>query len=101
MPVAPRTHRQRMRDDGLIAQVPDHRPSAARRGYNALWRKVRGRVLKSRPLCVVCGANGRTVPATEVHHIRALSDGGTNGAGNLQGLCKACHSRKTARRRRC
>ncbi|MBX3001917.1 MAG: HNH endonuclease [Caldilineaceae bacterium] len=36
-------------------------------------------------------------PATEVHHIIALRDGGRNEEGNLRSLCKTCHSKRTAR----
>ena len=53
---------------------------------------MRNRVLGANPLCAMC----RTAFATELDHIVALSNGGTNEEGNLQGLCAACHEIKTA-----
>ncbi|WP_366141808.1 HNH endonuclease signature motif containing protein, partial [Propionivibrio sp.] len=35
-------------------------------------------------------------PATDVDHIVPIRRGGTNKHENLQPLCHACHSRKTA-----
>lgn len=74
------------------------RGSAAARGYGANWRKTRARFLADNPLCAVCLLNGRTTAATEVDHI--IPHQGDqylfNDPGNLQALCKPCHSRKTA-----
>ena len=75
----------------------DTRPSAPRRGYGRLWRKIRMTVLRREPLCRRCAAEGRARPATEVDHVVPLARGGTHAAGNLQPLCKPCHSRKTKR----
>lgn len=47
------------------------------------------------PICVHCFATGIVEAATEVHHIRPLSKGGSNTSGNLQSLCKPCHSKET------
>lgn len=68
------------------------RGSAASRGYDATWRRLRLMVLRAEPLCRQCGA-----PATDVDHILPLARGGTNEAGNLRSLCAGCHSRKTNR----
>lgn len=54
-------------------------------------------VLAREPLCAECKQGGMVVAASEVDHIIPLADGGTNDPENLQALCKACHSRKTAR----
>jgi len=76
------------------------RGSAARRGYDARWRKVREMVLREQPLCAdpfgIHAARGEVVLATEVDHIVPLAQGGTNERSNLQPLCKSCHARKTA-----
>lgn len=67
------------------------RGTAAQRGYGAVWRRLRLMVLHEEPLCRMCSA-----PSQEVDHIQPLSRGGTNERENLQGLCRSCHSRKTA-----
>ena len=73
------------------------RGSAASRGYDRRWQRLRTMVLASSPLCVMCLAENRVTPATEVDHIRPLADGGDHSEDNLQPLCKSHHSRKTAR----
>lgn len=70
----------------------DNRPSAARRGYDATWRRIRSAFLKQNPNCMICGEK-----ATEVDHIVPLRNGGTNAWSNLRGMCKSCHSRHTAK----
>lgn len=70
----------------------DTRPSAARRGYDQKWRRIRAMFLKKHPSCVVCGA-----PATEVDHVLPLAEGGTNEWSNLRSMCKSHHSQHTAR----
>jgi len=72
----------------------DTRPSAARRGYDAEWSKVRLRYLRDHPFCEYqTRCDG--APATEVDHVTPLADGGTHHPDNLKAACKACHSRKT------
>ena len=74
------------------------RPSAARRGYDGNWRKLRSMYLRRHPLCAdPFGVHEGPVVATEVDHIQPLSRGGGHGWDNLQALCKSCHSKKTAR----
>ena len=76
------------------------RGTAAQRGYNARWRRLRRMVLARQPLCAdpfdLHREHGETVAATEVDHIVAKDRGGDDSMDNLQGLCKSCHSRKTA-----
>lgn len=73
------------------------RPSAARRGYDAAWRRIRLAHLKRHPLCADCERAGIAVPATDVDHILPLRRGGTHAPSNLQSLCHFHHSSKTAR----
>lgn len=76
----------------------DNRPTAAARGYDADWRRVRDNFLAEHPLCAVCLANGMTVAASDVDHVLAIRKGGERlNPANLQSLCAGCHSRKTAR----
>ena len=79
------------------AEQDSQRESAYRRGYGARWRKLRAQILMDEPLCRECRKAGRIVPATDVDHIVARADGGTDDRSNLQPLCHACHSRKTVR----
>lgn len=69
------------------AAFDDVRPSRQRRGYGAVWQRLRKMVLRRNPACE-CGQ-----PATEVDHL----DGDTSNtaAANLVARCKPCHSRKT------
>jgi len=73
---------------------PDNRPSSAQRGYDTEWQKIRAAYLAAHPWCVVkeCPPH----PATEVDHIVARSEGGTNDFINLRGYCRSHHSMRTA-----
>ncbi|WCB45049.1 HNH endonuclease [Nitratidesulfovibrio vulgaris] len=72
------------------------RGNAASRGYGSAWRALRAQVLREEPLCRACAAQGRITAATDVDHIVSRAQGGTDDRANLQPLCHACHSRKTA-----
>ena len=78
---------------------PDHRPSAAARGYGSRWQKARARFLASHPLCVTCQAAGRVVAATVVDH--KIPHRGDQDifwqVSNWQSLCQYCHNKKSAR----
>lgn len=69
------------------------------RVYNLrAWAVARAQQLANEPLCRVCSALGKTTPAAEIDHIIPISQGGDwFNAENLQSLCKAHHSQKTAR----
>jgi 5-methylcytosine-specific restriction protein A len=77
--------------------------SAAARGYDAAWRRVRLVVLNAEPLCRFCTAEGRVTAATDVDHIKAfhgLADPLRLALGNLRPLCRPCHMQRTARQAR-
>lgn len=82
----------------------DERLSAARRGYDHRWRKLRRIVLSRRPLCSdpfhIHKSSGEVVMATDVHHVVPLSSAAStrelNREENLMPLCHSCHSRITA-----
>lgn len=65
--------------------------------YNtARWRRLRIRVLTEEPFCKECAAQDVVCASAEVDHIVPLSQGGDPyDRKNLQGLCKACHARKS------
>ena len=75
------------------------RGSSGERGYGAQWRKIRLRVLSSKPVCVDPFAfhadDSVVVLADEVDHIIPKAAGGTDDDSNLQPLCQTCHDYKT------
>lgn len=72
----------------------DRRPSARRRGYGRPWEAFRARYLRRHPLCEDCKGL-----AVEVHHREKVADRPDLRLkeSNVLGLCKSCHSRRTAR----
>jgi 5-methylcytosine-specific restriction enzyme A len=74
------------------AELDRGRPGARARGYNVKWERIRRHFLEAFPLCVMCRA-----PATDVDHIIAKRDGGSDDWGNLRSLCHSCHSSRTGR----
>jgi len=75
------------------------RKTAAKRGYGYAWQKARLNFLKMNPLCVECYKSGVLEPATDVDHIKPHKGDMVLfwDRSNWQGLCKSCHSRKTAK----
>jgi len=72
------------------------RMSAASRGYDADWRRVRLAALRrDHYLCLECLKEGRVTQAREVDHITPITAGGERlDLDNLQSLCSPCHKRK-------
>jgi 5-methylcytosine-specific restriction enzyme A len=100
LPVKPPVHRPPgFRSAVEVKRELDReRPSAARRGYGARWRRARAAFLAQHALCAICRARGRVVPATVVDHV--VPHRGDQilfwDRGNWAPSCKACHDRKTA-----
>ena len=70
------------------------RGSAASQGYDAQWQKVRLVYLRQHPLCEQCLEEGNTVPASMVHHVKAIKDGGARlDTKNLKALCNEHHEK--------
>ena len=74
--------------------------------YNSRqWRELRNWYIASHPLCERCEAEGRTTPATAVHHVISFTKFFDNGEitakalqyaydkSNLQALCDRCHKK--------
>jgi 5-methylcytosine-specific restriction protein A len=80
----------------LVTRKPTPRRKTAARGYGWAWRKLRRLLDAERPaVCVRCG-RADVAPRMHLDHCRPRSAGGTNDPTNLQWLCAACHSQKTA-----
>ena len=79
------------------AKADASRPSAAARGYDAAWRKLRDEHLKRQPNCVACGKPGDTVD-----HIKRVRDFPELRLDprNLQTVCASCHSSTVQRQER-
>jgi len=79
------------------AEADATRPSAAARGYDAAWRKLRAKHLKRQPNCVMCGEPGDTVD-----HIKKVSDFPELRLDplNLQTFCRHHHSSTVQRQER-
>ena len=84
---------------GSLAPVVEQRGSAAARGYDYAWRKLRLQVLADEPLCRFCAAAGRVTAAVDVDHVRSIAEapGLRLERSNLRPLCKPCHGEHTAR----
>ena len=101
MPSRPPVHRPAgSRRAAEVKRALDRqRPSAARRGYEARWRRARDAFLARQSLCVRCRAAGRLEPATVVDHV--VPHRGDPALfwdeANWAALCKRCHDAKTAR----
>src|SRR5262249_29879158 len=74
------------------------RGSAASRGYDAAWKRLRRIILARDPLCKECVKRGVYEQSTDVDHIVRIADAPHRRLDltNLQGLCHRCHSKKTA-----
>lgn len=81
-----------------FAKGEKQKSSSSSKGYNYRWQRYRAGYLRRHPLCAACFSRKRYTPATEVDHIvphkgdfELFWD-----PNNHQGLCKSCHSKKTA-----
>jgi len=70
----------------------NQRDPGTHKRYGSSWRKARKKFLDEHPFCELCRRQGRTTPATLVHHIKAARQGGTDDEENLMALCASCHS---------
>ena len=79
------------------------KPNAgASRLYGRRWRRVRALFLQQQPLCVMCQADGRLTPATEVDHIEQHGNNPRRfyDTDNLQPLCADHHRSYKAKQER-
>ena len=93
MPQRPKVHRP---TQTTPRPKPDGRLSACKRGYGRAWQAKRLAFLTENPMCVACRARGVMTPATEADHVTPhRGDMEAFWEGELQALCKSCHSTKT------
>lgn len=85
-------------DRAVNRQRMDKRPSAARRGYGAKWRKRREEFLREHPLCVDCGQPSAVPDHYPLTRRELVECGVTDPDADeyLVARCASCHSRKTA-----
>jgi 5-methylcytosine-specific restriction endonuclease McrA len=79
-------------------RAPDHRESAAKRGYDRKWRILRRAYIARHPLCepkYLCDGH----PAADVDHIVPIDVKPELRLveSNLQSICRSCHNYKTRR----
>src|SRR4030095_1381560 len=72
----------------------ENRQSAAKRGYDRRWQRLRLMVMREEPLCYYCQLFSITTASTSVDHRIPKSRGGTDDRTNLCGCCKNCNDRK-------
>lgn len=83
--------------DGKKASNFNKRLSRHERGYGYSWEKLRVLVLqRDAGLCQPCWQSGRLTVANIVDHKTPKAEGGTDDLDNLQVICRACHTLKTA-----
>jgi hypothetical protein len=77
------------------------------RGYaDAGWKRLRAAILARDPWCVLCLAEGERTPSTVADHViprrrfplalqRSSAPNGADWHGNLRGVCKSHHARRS------
>lgn len=59
--------------------------------YDYKWQQRRARQLRDFPLCAMCSALGRVVPAVIADHVTPHRGNAELFEGELQSLCVRCH----------
>ena len=60
------------------------------------WMRIRERIMvRDCGMCQTCRRKGQVSVGTEVDHIIALSNSGSNDDDNLEVICVECHDRKS------
>jgi len=93
-----RTEALRAERQSALNRTADRKHSS--KLYNGkAWQSMRESQLRREPLCRACNDIGRITIATDVDHITPHRNNAKLffDRSNLQSLCKACHSAKTAR----
>jgi 5-methylcytosine-specific restriction protein A len=100
MPLVPlhpgRPTGERTRDTGRTQREPGRRWYYLAKWVHPDWG-LRAQVLSDNPWCVQCQQHGLLVEATDIDHVIPHDSNPDRfwDRGNLQGLCRGCHTRKT------
>jgi 5-methylcytosine-specific restriction protein A len=75
------------------------RPTAAQRGYDARWRRIRRRFLEANPTCALCPAPSQVPDHYPRSRRKLLAEGiaDPDRPQYLRPLCTSCHNRETAK----
>jgi 5-methylcytosine-specific restriction endonuclease McrA len=92
-PIHSRSKAEQIRTWSRFHNAFHPRPSAAERGYDKDWHKLRNAFIREHPECR-CGA-----PAQVVDHITSIKADPSRrlDPSNLESLCHACHNKKGRR----
>lgn len=91
-------HRSRLSMHKPARKLNTERPYNSVRGKSARrWARIRDYVMRKKPECVTCLAEGIHTSARELDHIIPLKHRGTDDLWNLQPLCWTHHQAKTAK----
>jgi 5-methylcytosine-specific restriction endonuclease McrA len=92
-----RIHSRKRNSHGIASIRRDSYNSVNGFTQKGAWWEIRAKVMKrANGKCEALLPNGRRclAPATECHHIRPLSKGGTTTMANLLAICQDCHNRR-------
>lgn len=97
-----------MRRAFYFLDMGTHKKSRHARGYDSKWEAVRAAKLSTDPLCEPCKSKGKTILASQVHHLKRFRDPASGNIdhrlrlsqSNLQSICDDCHKAATADERR-
>ena len=80
----------------LFVRLPEHRPTAAMRGYGSHWQKQRKAFLLAHPYCEDCGS-AATIADHEPSRRELVRQGVADPDADqyLHPRCQTCHNRKT------
>ncbi len=75
-------------------EIPKPKKRKKGRAFQTEFTKVKPQVAeRDEYRCQLCKLEGRWTKATQVHHIKYRSQGGTNDPSNLVCLCYECHEK--------